>query len=120
MGAVLFNRHILDHDFWVVVFPLWLVLFLSLWNIFTKAHQPGWLILVPFLNAYYLIRIAGIPAVWILFFLVPGVNLIVFAVISIHLARRFGKDDNFGWGLFFLPFIFYPILAFGKSKWSTR
>ncbi|WP_278321357.1 DUF5684 domain-containing protein [Lacrimispora amygdalina] len=33
------------------------------------------------------------------------------------MANSFGKGKMFGLGLIFLPFIFYPILAFGSSKY---
>jgi hypothetical protein len=34
-----------------------------------------------------------------------------------QLAKVFGKGTGFGFGLLLLPFIFYPILAFGKSEY---
>ena len=38
----------------------------------------------------------------------------------ISLARQFGKSYRFAFGLIFLPFIFYPILAFGKLKYNPE
>lgn len=34
------------------------------------------------------------------------------------LARNFGKGTGFMVGLFFLPFVFFPILAFGRSQYQ--
>ena len=34
------------------------------------------------------------------------------------LVKKFGKDEGFTIGIIFLPFIFFPILAFGSSKFS--
>jgi hypothetical protein len=39
-------------------------------------------------------------------------------MISLDLARAFGKGSGFGIGLVFLPMIFYPILAFGDAKYQ--
>jgi len=33
-------------------------------------------------------------------------------------ARRFGKGTGFGIGLFFLPFVFFPLLAFGDAQYA--
>ncbi|MGH7114630.1 MAG: DUF5684 domain-containing protein, partial [Stellaceae bacterium] len=51
-------------------------------------------------------------------FLIPLVNLIVGIMVSIELAKKFGKDALFGLGLAFLGFIFYPILGFGDAKFQ--
>jgi hypothetical protein len=34
------------------------------------------------------------------------------------LAKVFGKDTGFGFGLLFLPFIFIPILALGDAEYQ--
>ena len=34
-----------------------------------------------------------------------------------EIARLFKKNESFGYGLFLLPFIFYPILAFSDSEY---
>jgi hypothetical protein len=46
------------------------------------------------------------------------VNLIVYILVFIALAERFNKGALFGLGLFFLGFIFFPILAFGSSTYE--
>ncbi|HEY0143365.1 MAG TPA: DUF5684 domain-containing protein [Thermoanaerobaculia bacterium] len=33
-------------------------------------------------------------------------------------AKAFGKGAGFGLGLAFLPFIFYPILAWGSNSYA--
>jgi hypothetical protein len=41
-------------------------------------------------------------------------------IVSIDVAKGFGKDVGFGIGLAFLPFIFYPILGFGSSQYQSQ
>ena len=44
-------------------------------------------------------------------------NFIASIILSISLAKAFGKDTGFGIGLAFLGFIFLPILAFGSAEY---
>jgi hypothetical protein len=46
------------------------------------------------------------------------VNVVVAIVVSIDIARAFGKGPGFGWGLAFLGFIFFPILGFGGASYE--
>ena len=45
-------------------------------------------------------------------------NIYILFVISIAIAKAFGKDSGFGIGLALLGFIFYPILGFGSSVYK--
>ena len=95
------------------------------WKIFTKAGQPGWAILIPFYNLYVLTQVLQRPGWWmILYFasLIPVIGafivLAVNLVDNLRLAKIFGKSAGFGVGLFFLSFIFQPILAFGSADYD--
>jgi hypothetical protein len=86
--------------------------------VFTKAGHPGWAILVPFYNAYILLKIAGRPAWWLVLFLVPLVNFVMALIISIDIAKAFGRSAAFGvimLGL--LGGIGYLILGFGSDRY---
>ncbi|MBI5555019.1 MAG: hypothetical protein HY920_04090 [Elusimicrobia bacterium] len=48
---------------------------------------------------------------------INAIVLITLLLVDIYLARKFGKSGAFGVGLYFLPFIFMAILAFGKSQY---
>jgi hypothetical protein len=37
----------------------------------------------------------------------------------IPLAEKFGKGTGFGIGLLFLPFVFFPMLAFGDAQYRA-
>jgi len=89
----------------------------ALWKVFTKAGQPGWTALVPFYNAYLLLKMAGKPGWWLILFLVPFVNVVVALLVYLALAKAFGKGIGFGIGLFVLSPIFVPILAFGDAQY---
>lgn len=88
----------------------------GMWKTFTKAGEPGWGAIVPIDNIYLLIKIGDRPGWWLALLLIPGINGIVQAVVSIDIARNFGKG-SYGLGLGFLPFIFYPLLGFGDAAY---
>lgn len=100
---------------WLAVVVLFIAAF---WKVFAKAGQPGWAAIVPFYNMYILCKIAGRPGWWIILLLIPIVSLIVLAVISVDIAKSFGKGVGFGIGLWLLGMIFYPILAFGSAEYQ--
>jgi uncharacterized membrane protein YhaH (DUF805 family) len=94
------------------------VIIASLWKVFTKAGEPGWACLVPIYNMYILLRIAGRPGWWILLYFIPIVSLVIAIIVSIDIAKAFGKGTGFGIGLAFLGFIFFPILGFGDAQYG--
>jgi len=106
--------------FGTVVFALVVTFIAGIWKTFTKAGQPGWGVLIPIYNAYLLTQIAGKPGWWVLLLIIPLVNFVVSAIISVGVGENFGKGAGFGIGLFFLPMIFYPILGFGDATYRPR
>jgi len=94
------------------------VVIIGLWKTFEKAGKPGWASIIPFYNLYVLTEIAGRPILWFILLLIPCVNIIAHIVVSIDVAKNFGKDTLYGVGLFLFPFIFYPMLGFGDAKYQ--
>jgi hypothetical protein len=90
----------------------------ALWFIFEKAGEPGWAAIIPIYNYLIAIKIAGKPWWWLLLMLIPIANLVFYIIILDGLAKSFGKTSGFTVGLFFLRFIFIPILGFGKAVYS--
>lgn len=101
----------------IVYLALIVLIVVSMWKIFTKAGKAGWASIIPIYNIIVLQEIIGKPAWWVILYLIPGVN-IVFAVWSTNLlSKSFGNSEGFTIGLLFLPFVFYPVLAFGSSSY---
>jgi len=94
------------------------LMIVSMWQIFTKAGQPAWASIIPFYNLYILLKIAAKPGWWLILFLIPLVNLVFAFLLCLAVAEKFGKSTGFAVGMFFLPFIFYPILAFSDAQYS--
>jgi hypothetical protein len=89
-----------------------------MWKVFTKARQPGWASIIPIYNLYVWCKIVGRPWWWILLMLIPLVNFIILIILSIDLAKSFGKGAGFGIGLALLGIIFWPILGFGSAQYQ--
>jgi hypothetical protein len=89
------------------------------WKVFVKAGHPGWAAIVPIYNIYILLKIAGKPGWWLLLFFIPVVSLVVMILVSLEVAKAFGKGGGFGVGLALLGFVFYPILGFGDAKYQA-
>jgi Family of unknown function (DUF5684) len=86
------------------------------WKVFTKAGQPGWASIIPIVNLFFLCKVAGRPAWWVLLLLICFP--IFWIIISLDVAKRFGKGVGFAIGLMFLGIIFYPILGFGSAQYQ--
>lgn len=95
-----------------------IVMIASMWRLFEKAGQPGWAAIIPFYNVYVLLLVAGKPGWWLILFLIPFVNLVIAILAALGVAENFGKGVGYAIGLIFLPFIFYPVLAFGDAQYS--
>jgi hypothetical protein len=104
--------------FWVCWFVFVILMIAALWKVFTKAGQPGWAAIVPILNTYFLCKIAGRPGWWVILMFIPFVNLIIWIILCIDVAKSFGKGAGFGIGLLLLPFIFFLILGFASAQYQ--
>lgn len=97
-------------------------------KLFKKAGHPNpWAAWVPVYNGWVLMEIAGRPGWWALVGLAGGISFIgviasigafVLSILaSIDLAKSFGKEGSFAALLILLPFIGYPMLAFGDAQY---
>jgi hypothetical protein len=104
--------------FLIVWLAIVVICIIGIWKVFAKAGQPGWASLVPFYNAYIMLKIAGRPGWWLVLFLIPLVNIVVGLIVAIDIAKSFGQSALFGVILlFFLSGIGYLILGFGSYRY---
>ncbi len=105
--------------FWLVFTLAFALLpIICCWIIFKKAGQPGWAAIIPIYNTITIINIAKKPLWWFFMLLIPFVNIVFSILIFLAFAKAFGKGVGFMLGMWFLPFIFYPILAFGDAQYD--
>jgi hypothetical protein len=113
----------------IVLIALIAIMVVSRCFVFKKMGNQWYEALVSGHNLYVLITNAGKPGRWVfapVLMIIPVVgwivggilSLLVWISVSLSLAKKFGKGTGFGIGLLLLPFIFYPILAWGKAKYK--
>ncbi len=102
----------------IIVLAIAVGVIAGIWKAFAKAGKPGWGSIIPIYNIILILQIAGRPIWWILLLCIPLVNLVVGVIVSIDVAKKFGKGVGFGIGLVFLPFIFWPVLGFGSAQYQ--
>ena len=104
--------------FWIFYLAFIGFVVAGMWKTFSKAGEPGWAAIVPFYNIYVMTKIVGRPAWWVVLAILPCVNIIALFIISIDMAKSFGKDVGFGIGLALLGPVFYAILGFGNAQYQ--
>lgn len=122
----------------ILIFVLLIGLIISIitiiggWKMLEKAGKPGWGIIIPIYNSILLCEISGVNPWWLLIvFLgsmigpwIPIVGALLSLVISVYfgvllsvsLAKSFGKENWFAVILYFFAPIGYCILGFGKDS----
>ncbi|MGN1268715.1 MAG: DUF5684 domain-containing protein [Candidatus Aphodocola sp.] len=101
---------------WILGMALSIFFIVAMWKVFVKAGKPGWAALIPIYNIYIMCEIAEKEWWYILLLCVPILNIYAMFVIYDGIAKKFGKTTGFTIGMMFLPYIFFPILAFGKNN----
>jgi len=101
------------------VFLLALIIFtlISVSKVYKKANRSGISAWIPFYNIKILLEIVNLPSVYFVLMLIPIVNIFVYIKICFLLAKFFRRSKEYAFGLMFLPFVFYPILAFSRSEY---
>ena len=105
--------------FLILLIAVYVVMAISLMKIANRTNtENAWFAWIPILNLILMLQIAQRPLWWLVFFLVPIINLvgiILSFVIWMDIAKRLGKPAVFGILAALIPIIFMPYLAFSKS-----
>ena len=104
--------------FLIVWLAVLVLVIAGVWKVFTKAGQPGWASIIPIYNFYVLMQISGKPGWWCFLLFVPVVGFAIQLLAMLSLADKFQRSAAFGVGLLLLPMFFFPLLAFGGSKYG--
>ncbi|MEP6961375.1 MAG: DUF5684 domain-containing protein [Acidobacteriota bacterium] len=100
--------------FWLAMMALMIS---SMWIVFQKAGKPGWAAIVPIYNMIVMLEMSGRPGWWVLLMLIPLVNIVFVIILYVDLSKSFGHGGGFAAGLMLLSIVFWPILAFGESRY---
>ena len=109
------------------------LMIIAFWKLFKKAGKNGWESIIPYYNTWTLTDISAAHWIWWIVLTVAAVGftkagtlgsmctvavILADLVIAINVAKKFGKTTGFGVLCALLPFIGYPILAFGSAKYD--
>lgn len=102
----------------VVLTILWII---ATWRIFSKAGYAGILAIIPIVNVFILVKVAGYSAWMTLLYLVPIANFIFSIFLAIRLGERFNKGGVWSFFLLWLfAIIGYFIVGFGNAKYTAK
>lgn len=128
----------------IPVIVLVILIVISDWKILTKAGEKGWKALIPFYNVFVSHHIVGMKHIWfILEMIIWTIETVIAAFVefplwfelmfliftiaftlaseAVHvnkLCNCFGKGIFFKIGMFFIPYVFPMILAFGSARFN--
>lgn len=98
------------------LFAIIILFHMGLWKLFEKAGRKGWEAIVPFYNLYVMIRLTGRPLWWLILFLIPGVNFIVWMGLVVDFAKSYAKNSFLQHvGAIAVPFLLFPLWGFDKK-----
>jgi len=110
--------------FVVVMIALAVFMIAAMWALFVKAGQPGWAVLIPIYYQYILCKMIDKSGWWVVLMIIPYVGIIFTLIFMVmwcgQVSKNFGRGGGTAVGLFFLPYIFVPILGFGSAQWGGR
>ncbi|WP_375239884.1 signal peptidase I [Aurantibacter sp.] len=85
----------MDLQSWIIFFfAIQLLHGLATFKLYVKAGRKAWEAFVPVYNAVILMKIINRPWYWTILLFLPIVNLILFPVIWVEIARSFGKNSR--------------------------
>jgi hypothetical protein len=97
---------------------------IGFWKTLEKGGESGAWALLLLTGCLYpvafvpIAKLSGRPGWWVVLLYIPLVNIVVLAILSIDLAKSFGRGTGYGIGLWLLGWIFYPMLGLGSSTYQ--
>ena len=102
----------------LISLAIFVLVVVGLWKVFEKAGEPGWASIIPIYNVIVLLKIVGRPWWWLILAMIPFVGFIIWIMVSMDVAKSFGKGVGYAIGLMILPMICYPLLGFSDAAYQ--
>ena len=94
-------------DWFIIFIAVQFIHGLGTWKLYIKAGEKPWAAFVPVYNAVVLMRIIN-REWWLVFLLfLPVINVIMFIVIWVEIARSFGKNTYLDTFLTIITIVLY-------------
>lgn len=96
----------------------YILLAVAMWKVFAKADYPGILALIPIVNWFILVKIAGFSGWLGLLGLIPIVNIVFALIVALRVGRAFGHGALFSvFLLWLIAPIGYFIVGFSNDRY---
>lgn len=102
----------------VIYIGIILLIVIGYWKMFSKAGLMGVSAIVPVWNGISLAQTAKLQWWFGLLLLIPIVNVVIWIMICLGIAKAFGRGTGTAIGLVLLAPIFAPILGFGSAQYE--
>jgi hypothetical protein len=90
----------------------------GMWKAFTKAGKPGWAAIIPIYNIIVMLEIVGRPIWWVILYFIPLVQIVVYIMVTLDIAKAYGKSALFAiFGLILFSPIGWMMLGFGGAQY---
>lgn len=107
----------MDVTQWIIFFFVIQILHgLATWKLYIKAGRQAWEAFIPVYNAVILMKIINRPWWWTILLFLPIVNLILFPVVWVEIARSFKKNTALDTFLAIFTLGFYSFYLNYASK----
>lgn len=104
-----------------VAFVVYVLYVIALWRVFSKAGYAGILAIIPIVNAFVLVKIAGYSGWLTLLYIIPIVAFVFHFFVSLRVGERFGKGTLFSIVLLWIfSIIGFFILGYGDAKYTKK
>jgi signal peptidase I len=90
---------------------------IGLMKVFVKAGFKGWEAFIPFYHLIIWLKVVGKPMWWLIFFIIPFINVFVFLLLLVETAKcfnKFGLLEQGAASVFF--FVYIPYLGFKEEE----
>ena len=104
--------------FYIILFAAAIIELIGMWKAFEKMGKKGYEALIPGHDIVVLLEKANMPLWYFFLMLIPVCNLVFLILVSIEIAKKFGKSSGFGVLLALFGFVCWPILGFGKATFK--
>ena len=106
--------------FLIIMLVLQCFTWLGLWTASSKAGYFGLWACLPIVQCFIFALMAGKPVWWGLLFFIPFVNIVIVVIVMWEIVKRFDRGIGTFLGLWFLPFVFWPILGLGSARYNQN
>ncbi len=100
----------------IITLLTFLVFHVGLMGVFSKAEKPAWYAIIPGYNIYIWLKLIKKPLWWIVFALMPFINVFMIMLMIVETLKAFSKHSIGAQLLSIMfPFVYMPYLGFNKQ-----